>query len=176
MNYKKIFLLSSLLVLIVPIINVKGFTFRDYINNGNYALFLFNLDSGNSTQISVTHQEGGNFTLFLFNQRPTESYVKDDKTLSDRIFSNPSIVDFSLADNASISYTNTDPDPKIYYIEVILVGGGPDTYNLTCTQDLTRYYLPIIPGFRLEYIMLSITLVFSVILILSKKKVIRKKS
>jgi len=174
MNYKKIFLLSSLFVLIVPIINVKGFTFRDYINNGNYALFLFNLDGGNNTQISVTHEESGNFTLFLFDQRPVESYVKDDKTLNNRIFSNPSIVNFSLADSPYINFTTLES--KIYYIEVVLVGGGPDTYNLTCKEDLTRYYLPIIPGFRLEYLILSITLVLSVIFILSKKKVIRKNS
>ncbi|KKK46332.1 hypothetical protein LCGC14_1769840 [marine sediment metagenome] len=172
MNYKKILLLSSLFFLIVPIINVKAFTFVDYIKNGNYAFFLFNLEGGNNTQISVTHQESGNFTLFLFDQRPVESYVKDDKTLNDGIFSNPSIgrVNFSLADNPYINYTNIDPDPKIYYIEVILVGGGPDTYNLTCNKDLTRYYLPIIPGFNLEIVIISSAAIIGILIVLFKRK------
>jgi hypothetical protein len=168
MKYKKIFLLSSLFVLIVPIINVKAFTFVDYIKNGNYAFFLFNLDAGNSTQVSVTHQASGNFTLFLFDQRPVESYMKDDKTLNDGIFSNPSIVNFSLADNASISYTTLDS--KIYYIEVMLVGGGPDTYNLTSNKDLTRYYLPIIPGFNLEIVIISSAAVVGMLILLFKRK------
>ncbi|HEC38932.1 hypothetical protein LCGC14_0765500 [marine sediment metagenome] len=175
MKYKKIFLLSSLFILLVPIIDVKAFTFVDYIKDGNYAFFLFNLDGGNTTQISVTRQESGNFTLFLFDQRPIESYVKNDKTLNDKIFSKTSIIDFSLADNPDINYTNLDPDPKIYYIEVMLVGGGPDTYNLTCNKDLTRYYLPIIPGFNLEIALISSTAVVGIlILFFKRKKVIRQ--
>jgi hypothetical protein len=103
--------------------------------------------------------------------------VKADKTLNNKIFSNPSLVDFSVDDDPYISYTS--PDTKIYYIEIILVGGGPDTYNLTILPEgytVTRYYLPIIPGFSLEFILLSVGLTLGAIFILSKKKIIRKNS
>jgi len=172
MNRKKVILLCSVLFLVAPIIDVKAFTHIDYINNGNYAFFLFDLGAGNSTEISVTHNDNGNFTLFLFDIRPVEAFVKSDKTINNRIFGN--VINYSLTDSPYMNFTA--PQTKIYYIEVILAGGGPDTYNLTCTEDLTRYYLPIIPGFRLEYIILSIIVALGVIFIISKKKVIRKNS
>ncbi|MHA1931706.1 MAG: PPC domain-containing protein [Promethearchaeota archaeon] len=166
MNNKKVILCLSLFFLLVPIINVKAFTHIDYINNGNYAFFLFDLGEGNSTEISVTHIDNGNFTLFLFNTRPTEAYVKGDKTLDNRIFSH--VINSSLIDNPYINFTA--PETKVYYIEVILVGGGPDTYNLTCTEDLTRYYLPIIPGFQTELLLFSSILSVGLIFIIYKKK------
>ncbi|MFW9940548.1 MAG: hypothetical protein ACFFFT_05870 [Candidatus Thorarchaeota archaeon] len=177
MNYKKIILICSLFFLIIPITNVKAFTYSDYIKNGNYAFFLFDLQTGNNTQISLNHEEDGNFSLFLFNKRPSKSYVKDDKSLDNNIFSKSSLVDFSVDDIPYINYTA--PVTKIYYIEIILIGAGPDTYNLTILPDdytVTRYYLPIIPGFRLELVILSIVLALGVILILYKKRIIRKYS
>jgi len=167
MNNKKIVLFCALVFLVVPIINVEAFTYVDYIKDGNYAFFLFDLEAGNSTEISVTHNDNGNFTLFLFDKRPTESYVTGDKTLNNRIFSN--IINYSLIDSPYINYTTLQA--KIYYIEVILVGGGPDTYNLTCNEDLTRYYLPIIPGFPTELLLFSSILSVGLILILYKKKI-----
>ena len=167
MNNKKIILFIFLFFLLTPIINVKAFTHIDYINNGNYAFFLFDLGAGNSTEISVTHNENGNFTLFLFDKRPTEAYVTVDKTLDNRIFSN--VNKSSLIDNPYINFTASDT--KVYYIEVILVGGGPDSYNLTCTEALTRYYLPIIPGFQTELLLFSSILSVGLILILYKKKI-----
>ncbi len=166
MNYKKIIFFCSLFFLIVPIINVKAFTYVDYINDGNYAFFLFDLGEGNSTEISVTHNEIGNFTLFLFETRPIESYVKADKSLDNRIFS--SVIDYSLIDNPYINFTASQT--KIYYIEVMLVGGGPDTYNLASTEDLTRYYLPIIPGFQMEIILITSISAIGIIIFLYKKK------
>jgi hypothetical protein len=166
MNNKKIILVCSLFFLLVPIINVKAFTHIDYINNGNYAFFLFDLEAGNSTEIRVSRKNNGNFTLFLFATRPTEAYVLGDKTLDNRVFSH--VIDFSLIDNPYINFTA--PATKVYYIEVILVGGGPDTYNLTCTEDLTRYYLPIIPGYPIETIIISSIAVIGILLLLVKKK------
>jgi len=174
MNYKKIILICSLFFLLIPITNVKAFIYTDYIKDGNYAFFLFDLQVGNNTQISLNNEESGNFTLFLFNKRPSKSYVKSDKSLDNDIFSKSSLVDFSVDDNPYINYTS--PDTKIYYIEIILVGGGPDTYNLTILPKgytVTRYYLPIIPGFRLEFILLSIVLALGAIFILSKKRLSR---
>jgi hypothetical protein len=152
---------------------VKAFIHLDYIKDGNYAFFLFDLQTGNNTEISVSHDDSGNFTLFLFNKRPVKSYVKADKSLDENIFSNPSLVDFSLDDNPYINYTS--PDTKIYYVEIILVSGGPDTYNLTILPDgytVTRYYLPIIHGFSLEVILISIAVALGALFIISKKRFI----
>ncbi|MFW9825446.1 MAG: hypothetical protein ACFFE4_21065 [Candidatus Thorarchaeota archaeon] len=168
MNFKKIVLFCTLFFLIIPIVNVKAFTYTDYINNGNYVFFLFDLEVGNNTEISVTRNDNGNFTLFLFNKRPIEAYVKGDKTLDNRIFSN--VINYSLIDNPYLNFTA--PETKVYYIEIILAGGGPDSYTLNCDRDLTRYYLPIIPGYPIETIIfLSIATIGILLVIYKKKKV-----
>lgn len=168
MKYKRFILFCSLFLLLIPLSNVKAFTYVDYVNDGNYAFFLFDLENSEHTEISVTRAGTGNFTLFLFNIRPTISYVNDDKSLDNRIF-NHSLM-YSLADNPYINFTATET--KIYYIEIILVNGGPDTYFLACTQDLTRYYLPTIPGFKLEIILISVVLTLSIIYVFMKRKLI----
>ena len=174
MNYKKIILICSLFFLLIPITTVKAFIYTDYIKNGNYAFFLFDLQVGNNTQISLNHEDSGNFTLFLFNKRPGQSYVKGDKSIDNDIFSNPSLVDFSLNDSPYINYTSTET--KIYYIEIILVGGGPDAYYLTILPEgytITRYYLPIIPGYRLDFILISIISALGIAILLYKKRLSR---
>ena len=69
-------------------------------------------------------------------------------------------------------------EAKIYYIEIILISGGPDTFTLIShispnDKELTRYYLPIIPGFPLEYLIISFLIALGTIYILHKKKVRR---
>jgi len=168
MNFKKIFLLGLCILLSVPIISVSAFTYIDYIKDGNYVFFLVDIEDGNSVEFNVTHEGSGNFTLFLFNQRPTESHVKEDKTLNADIFNKPQTMAYNLDDNPYINFTASKS--QIYYIEIILAGDGPDTFTISCTEDLTRYYLPIISSFRLEYIMLSLFFAVALIFMLNKKK------
>ena len=164
--------------MVIPINNVLAFSYIDNINDGNYIFFLIDLDVDHNIELSLTHTESGNFTLFLFNVRPVQSYVNDDNTLRDVIFNTPPTVAHSLDDNPYINYTSVEE--KIYYIEIILVSGGPDTFSLTSTitysngtvinKELTRYYLPIIPSFPLEYVITAIVVAVSSILIIHKKK------
>ncbi|MFX1312141.1 MAG: hypothetical protein ACFFHD_05970 [Promethearchaeota archaeon] len=168
MNHKKILLSCIFFFLSFPIIKSVAFTHVDYIKNGNYVFFLFDLNVSENIEFTITHENSGNFTLFLFNRRPVESFVKSDKTLNQKIFNHPAIVAYSLDDNPYINYTA--PQEKVYYIEIILVGGGPDTFTLNCEKDLTRYYLPMIPGFRIEYLLFSLVFPIGVILAFWKKK------
>lgn len=179
MKFKKITLLGVLIFLLFPIINATAFSYIDYIKDGNYVFFLLDLDEDINAEFNVTHEGDGNFTLFLFNERPTESNVKEDKSLNNEIFSNPSTVKYSLDDDPYINYTAPGPNPKIYYIQIILVDGGPDTFTLTSTitngthtldKDLTRYYLPIIPGFQIEFLLVTLTISVGLILILYKRR------
>ncbi|KKL00866.1 hypothetical protein LCGC14_2628250 [marine sediment metagenome] len=168
MNFKKITVVGVLVLLLIPIMNTTAFSYIDYIKDGNYVFFLLDLEEDNYVEFNVTHEGEGNFTLFLFDERPTESNVKEDKSLNTEIFSNPSTVDYNLDDNPYINYTAQED--KIYYIEIILVGNGPDTFTISCTEDLTRYYLPIIPGFQIEFLLVTLTISIGLILILYKKR------
>jgi len=182
MKYKKTSLSFLLLLMVIPINNVLAFSYIDNMNNGNYIFFLIDLDVDHNIELSLTHTDSGNFTLFLFNVRPVQSYINDDNTLRSVIFNTPPTVAYSLDDNPYINYTATEE--KIYYIEIILINGGPDTFFLTSTitysngtvinKDLTRYYLPIISSFRLEYVITSILVTVSFVLIIYKKKISNK--
>ena len=173
MDYKKISGSIFLVLLLLPITSAMAFTYIDNIKDGHYAFFLIDLQIDDNLELNVTHTGTGNFTLFLFNTRPEQTYVNIDGTLNLIIFNNPPTVAYSLDDNPYINYTAIEP--KIYYIEVILVSGGPDTFTLTSNKDLTRYYLPIIHGFPLEFLIISLTFALATIIILYKKKIRIKK-
>ncbi|MFX0134682.1 MAG: hypothetical protein ACFFDN_13665 [Candidatus Hodarchaeota archaeon] len=169
MDFKKLLLSILLLFLLIPTNNTVAFTFIDNLNDGNYIFFLIDLDTGDNLELNITHSGSGNFTLFIFNSRPIQSYVNDDKTLNHQIFDNTALVDYDLGDNPYINYTA--PDAKIYYMEIILVNGGPDTFTLDANKDLTRYYLPIISSFKLEFLLISLIFTVSIISILYKRKI-----
>ena len=138
----------------------------DNINEGISTFFLTSLNGGDNIEVNLTHTGSGNFTLFLFNQRPINSFVKIDKTLDNEIFS--LAINYSLDDNPYINYTVIED--KIYYIQVILLDNGPDTFFLYCNHELTRYYIPIIPGYQISLMISSIIIGTSLIFLMYRKK------
>ncbi|HUW89415.1 MAG TPA: hypothetical protein VMV43_02740 [Candidatus Nanopelagicaceae bacterium] len=155
------------LMALIPIVSIFGFEHVDNINDGISVYFLVDLEEGENIEINVTHTGDGNFTLFLFGSRPTQSYVNDDKTLNPIIFQ--VALNYSIDDNPYINYTVSQS--KIYYIELVLINNGPDTFFLRTNLDkLTRYYLPIVPGFQVELLILSSFLTLGLVLLLYKRR------
>jgi hypothetical protein len=155
---------------LIPSVSVFGFEHIDNINNGISVYFLVSLEADENIIINVTHTGDGNFTLFLYDTRPDESFLNIDNNLKSEIFD--VAISYSLEDNPYINYTVSED--KIYYIELILIDNGPDTFFFYCSNDdLTRYYLPIIPGFRIDLLILTLILTSSLI-ILFRKKFIKK--
>jgi len=155
------------LMALIPMVSIFGFEYIDNINDGISVYFLVDLEAGENIEINVTHTGDGNFTLFLFDSRPSQTYVNDDKTLNPIIFQ--VALNYSIDDNPYINYTVSQS--KIYYIEVILLDNGPDTFFLTSNIDeLTRYYLPIVPGFQVELLIISSFLTVGLVLILYKRR------
>jgi len=149
------------LFILVPTANVSGFEHIDNINDGISVYFLAHLNTSQTIEINITHTGEGNFALFLFDTRPTESFINLDKSLNPRIFD--VAINYSLEDNPYIYYTSLAS--KIYYIQLILIENGPDTFFLDCNLDsLTRYYIPIIAGYNLSFLIISLILVFVIIL------------
>jgi hypothetical protein len=166
----KIRFISVGILLLFVIFPVKiGYAYQhvDNINEGISTFFLTSLEAGENIEVNITHTGSGNFTLFLFDQRPIYSYVKVDKTLDHDIFN--LAINFSLADNPYINYTVSEP--KIYYIQVVLLDSGPDTFFLDCNHDLTRYYIPAIPGYHIPLLFTLIMIITGLMLIIYLKKV-----
>ncbi|MBA7562871.1 hypothetical protein ES708_04524 [subsurface metagenome] len=154
------FVVFTLFILILPV-NVSGFEHIDNINDGISVYFLAHLNNNQTIEINVTRTRDGNFALFLFDKRPTESFIELDKSLNTRIFD--VAINYSLDDNPYINYTA--PKSKIYYIQLILIENGPDSFYLQCNLDsLTRYYLPIISGYNISFLIISLILAFVIIL------------
>ena len=167
---KRKYLAITLLTLmtLIPTVSVFGFEHIDNINDGISVYFLVHLEAGENIEINVTHNDDGNFTLFLYDSRPTESFINIDKSLNPNIFD--VAINYSLEDNPYINYTVSES--KIYYIELILIENGPDTFFFYCNNDeLTRYYLPIIPGFQVELLIFSSFLTVGLVLILYKRRI-----
>jgi len=155
------------LMALIPMVSILGFEYIDNINDGISVYFLVDLEMGENIELNVTHNGDGNFTLFLFGSRPTQTYVNDDKTLNSNIFQ--VALNYSIEDNPYINYTVSQT--KIYYIELILIDNGPDTFFLTSNIDeLTRYYLPIVPGFQVELLFITSFLTIGLVLILYKRR------
>lgn len=154
------------LMILVPIVSIFGFEHVGNINDGISVYFLVDLEIGENIEINITHTGDGNFTLFLFGSRPTQSYVNDDKTLNPNIFQ--VALNYSVEDNPYINYTVSQS--KIYYIELILLDNGPDTFFLRSNKDeLTRYYLPIVPGYQIELVIITLVLTTSLLLLYKMK-------
>ena len=165
---KRTYLTITLLTLmaLIPTASVFGFEHIDNINDGISVYFLVQLDVGENIEINVTHNGHGNFTLFLYDTRPTESFINIDKNLNPAIFD--VAIAYSIDDNPYINYTVSES--KIYYIELILIENGPDTFFFYCNKDdLTRYYLPIIPGYQIHLLILTVILTSSLIFLSTKK-------
>jgi hypothetical protein len=154
------------LMILIPIASAFGFEYIDNINDGISVYFLVDLEMGENIEINITHTGDGNFTLFLFGSRPTQSYVNDDKTLNPSIFQ--AALNYSVDDSPYINYTVSQT--KIYYIELILIDNGPDTFFLRSNKDdLTRYYLPIVPGYQIPFVIISLVLTTSLLLLYKMK-------
>ena len=165
---KQKYLAITLLTLmtLIPTVSVFGFDHIDNINDGISVYFLVSLEADENIIINVTHTGEGNFTLFLYDSRPTESFLNLDNSLNSDIFD--VAISYSIDDNPYINYTVSED--KIYYIELILIENGPDTFFFYCNNDeLTRYYLPIIPGFQIDLLVLTLILTSSLIILFKKK-------
>lgn len=173
---KRKYLAITLLTImtLIPTVSVFGFDHIDNINDGISVYFLVHLEPGENIEINVTHSGNGNFTLFLYDSRPTDSFINIDNSLNPNIFN--VAINYSLDDNPYINYTVSElSESKIYYIELILIENGPDTFFFYCNNDeLTRYYLPIIPGYQIGFLILTLILTSSLIILFKKK--IRKKN
>lgn len=142
-----------------------AFDHIDNVNNGISVFFLVDLNASETIEINVTHTGSGNFELFLFDVRPTNSYIKIDNTLNPEIYNQA--INYSTVDNPYINYTVSSL--RIYYIQLVLLENGPDTFILHSNYDLVRYYLPSIPGYNLEIVLLSLSLFITISLIFRKK-------
>ena len=164
---RKLLLLSMLVLFVFIPTKTHAFDHIDDINNGISVFFLVGLNASETIEINVTHTGSGNFELFLFDARPVDSYININNTINPEIYNQA--INYSVDDNPYINYTVTSH--QIYYAQLVLLENGPDTFFLYCNHELVRYYLPSIPGYNLEFILVTLAATLATFLIFRKKKV-----
>jgi len=170
MEYKKIILSGLILLILFPIANTLAkddpYYFKDKVTNTTSLFFLTDLQKEENIELSLTHEKDGEFELFLFDERPTKTYVDIDKNIEEEIYD--IAVAYDSGDEPEIDYIAEKE--KIFYIQVVLLDGGPDFLTLECNKVLTRYYLPKVPGFPLEILIVSMLFSLGIIVFIGKRK------
>ncbi len=168
MERKKLLWTSVCIVcLLLPMSYTKAYEFRDKITDTTSLFFLVALDKDQDDNllISLTHEGDGEFYIFLFNFRPNKTNVNIDKTFNNEIFAAA-----LLYNESALNYTHTEDTALIYYIQIVLLNGGPDFFTLNSNLTLVRYYLPSLPGFPVEIMLISSIISIGLIIIIIKKK------
>ncbi len=160
MKYKKILLLMVLLLPVISATNARADVTipPESLETGNTAFFLCAVNQSQTLEVNLTRNGIGNFEMYLLKQRPMSTNIESSF-----------LVDSDTGDNPSVSYTTSIN--KIYYVQINLVSSGPDIFTLSSTHNLIRYYLPQIPGFPLELIIVSIMSGFGLVYVLYKRKI-----
>ena len=180
MEYKKILVASILMVFFLmpstaATAQTEGFQFQDKVTDTTSLFFLvaLDVDQDDNLLISITHEGNGDFNLFLFNFRPNKTNVNIDKTFNNEIYGAALMYDQS--DTPELNYTHTaiapeDPKSLIYYVQIVLLNGGPDFFTLESNLLLVRYYLPALPGYSLEMMLISSMISVAIVIIFIRRR------
>jgi hypothetical protein len=143
----------------------------------DFRMYVVSLLLGDNLIVNVTSVADGDFDLFLFSTRPTKAYISRDGYDSE--IYNPS---WNLAfDNStgtpfsSINFTADNPEypNELYYLQVVLIDRGPDSYILESNHEMELYFIPFIPGYPVIAIVGVSILTVGVIFFLKRKSMIK---
>lgn len=182
MNSKKICLVGLLVFLLFPLASLQTVSASpDYIfeepqeiDKGAPLFFLFTLNKSESIHIQISSQNSGNYSVLLFNSRPTSTHVNPDGSLDTSVLSTTTLVGYNISVDPHLNFTAPSlQEPKMYYIEIILLNTSSDLFFLYSTKSLSRYYIPQIPGFPIGLTIIGV-FIGSIIffMILKRKKTI----
>ncbi|TXT55038.1 MAG: hypothetical protein BAJALOKI2v1_700002 [Promethearchaeota archaeon] len=166
MKRKNILLILLIAGLLIPISFVSGYEYKEKVKTSFAVYYLVDLNEGDDLTLELIPYENGSFSLFLFDEKITKSHINNDGSID------PEIYDKAIQyDNSEIpSITYTAEDYQIYYIQIILMENGPDIFTLESNQELSRYYLPQVPGFPTEVILSTSIIILGIILVYNRKK------
>jgi len=129
------------------------------LQQGAARYYVVNLTADANLFINCTAYFEGVFHAYIFDERPEDRHVLRDGSLDASITDQavaynetPSLIFSSdLNDTVnSVTLNYTAPSYKLYYLEIIVVENGPDTFRLESNYELQAYYIPFIPGYNIE--------------------------
>ena len=141
-------------------------------------MYVVSLNISEVFVVNVTAVADGEFDLFLFSTRPKENLVTRegyDPEIFNTVTGTTLAYDNSTGPFAEITYTPSNPNytTALYYIQVVLIDRGPDSYNLVSTHDLELYFIPFIPGYPIWVIACVSVITFGLVFLKIKRRMIK---
>ncbi len=161
----------------------NNFVDQYQLQQGTARFYVVNLTSNANLLINCSAYYKGVFYIYIFDERPLDSHVLSDGSIDASItesaaaYNETSSLVFSDDLNDTVSFITlnyTAPVYQLYYVEIILVENGPDTFKLESSYAMQAYYIPFIPGYNLE--IFTSCAVFATFLIFFKIRKRRKKN
>ena len=132
------------------------FTEQFRLENISTRYYIASLKANETWSINCTGLFTGRFYLYLFQERPRSSHMLDNGSIDPEILNaavvyniTPAMV-FSDVLNDTVCSTTlefTASTTTVYYLQIILVEGGPDTFILSSSIAFQAYYIPFIAGY-----------------------------
>ena len=154
------FVLMNSSVPIKPVVAEDNIYEDQYqLQQGATRFYIVNLTLDANLQINCTAYYKGVFYVYIFNERPVDNHVLSDGSIDASITDQavaynetPSLIYSSSINDtvSSVSLNYTAPTFQLYYLEIIVVENGPDTFKIESNYALQAYYIPFIPGYNLE--------------------------
>lgn len=120
----------------------------------DFRMYVVSLEINDTLIVNVTSVADGEFDLFLFSTRPKQSYISRegyDPEIFNTVTGTTLAYDNSLGPVSMINYTPSNPEYPValYYIQVVLIDHGPDSYILEANHIMELYFIPFIPGYSI---------------------------
>ena len=176
---KYILLFGSLLVLLssafLPVHASEDPDYTDTfpLQTFDFRMYVVSLKLGDNLIVNVTSVADGDFDLFLFSTRPKEAFISREG-YDLEIFNPEWTLDYNVSVGlpfSSINFTADNPDypNELYYLQVVLIDRGPDSYVLEANYPMELYFIPFIPGYPV-FIVIGVSFLTVGIIFFHKRK------
>ncbi|MHA1610507.1 MAG: hypothetical protein ACTSYU_00520 [Promethearchaeota archaeon] len=155
------------------------------MENDSSRYYITDLDTNETWSIKLNASYKGIFYIFLFEERPEEELTLDETTSDPLIYdtavaynNTPSyLFDSDLNDtisNVCLDYTYTGDQTILFFLQIILVENGPDSFQLWSSKEIQPYYIPFIAGYStIATIGGTVLAFFGIFFVINRKKHIK---
>lgn len=113
--------------------------------------YVVYLNTSQTIQINVTSANNGIFNIFIYDQRPTTTYVSSNG-YNAHIFD--VALKYNITDETFVQFEYNATKASTYYIQIVMIANGPDTFYLTASRSMTLYFIPFVPGFPVPFVIM----------------------
>ncbi len=150
------------------------------LKQGTARFYVVNLTTNANLLINCSAYYKGVFYIYIFNERPLEGHVLRDGSIDESVtdkalaYNETSSLIYSESLNDTVSFITlnfTAPSYRLYYLEIILIENGPDTFKLESSHVMQAYYIPFILGYNLEiFVSCAVFATFLLVFKIRKRK------